>query len=246
MWRRGWNNARMPNRRKLLMVIAAVVAVVGAIAFFRRDIEPRHQGRSLSQWLMIYYESDRPNADRALRPVAASAIRAIGTNALPCLLSWIRFETPSWHRDLARVMPMRVGNSRPARATVYRSYHQAEAARLGFRLLGTNAIGAMPELKLMMQDPSHPETANRAIEVLSRLGPPAFALMEDGLANTNQPFRESIALFLGLNTASSVGTNTCLPLLTNALGDPDPEIRTTASNMIKRLTALPATNTPAR
>lgn len=236
----------MHHHRKLLVVIVAAVAVAGAITFFHRSVEPRYQGRSLSEWLMIYYESDRANADRAQRPVAAAAVRAIGTNALPCLLGWIRFETPSWHRGLARVMPIRIGNSRPARATVYRGFHQAEAARLGFRLLGTNALDAIPALSLMMQDAAHPETASRAIEVLSRLGPPAFELMTGSLADTNQPFRESIALLMGLNTASFVGTNVCLPPLRAALNDPSPKVRTAASNMLARLTTGPGASAPGQ
>lgn len=193
---------------------------------------------------MIYYESDWANHDSAERTVAAAAIRAIGTNAVPCLLEWSRNETPGWHRNLARVLPRRIGNSRLARATVYRGYHRAEAARFGFLLLGTNTVGAIPELSSMMMDPSRPETATRAIEVLSCLGPEGFRVLARALADTKQPFRGTIATCIAFNSAHYLGTNTCLAPLRAAMDDPDPTLRAGASNLVTRLTPRQAGDSP--
>jgi hypothetical protein len=164
------------KRRELLITLvclAVVAVVVGVYVFVTHETEPHYQGRALSQWLMIYYESDRTNHDPAQRPLAAAAITAIGTNALPQLLSWLRYESPAWHQDVARVLSrpvaLRVGNSRPARATLYRDFHRANAAPLAFRLLGTNALLAIPELISMSQDASHPQSAMRAAQTLKLL-----------------------------------------------------------------------------
>lgn len=58
--------------------------------------EPTYQGRSLTQWLDIYYNGypDRPPDDRRFstreeRRTAENAIRRIGTNAIPLAMRWI-------------------------------------------------------------------------------------------------------------------------------------------------------------
>lgn len=101
--------------------------VAGFITLLRRGNEPSYHGRSLSKWLITYYERDRPHddADRGQALLAAGAIRAIGTNAVPLLLDWIRNETTTWHRAIARALPARLGNSRVARATVFRGFLRA-------------------------------------------------------------------------------------------------------------------------
>jgi hypothetical protein len=133
-------------------------------------------------------------------------------------------------------MPRRIGNSQLARATIYRGFHRSEIARTTFPLLGTNALGAIPQLRSMMHDTSHPQTAVRSIAVLSRVGPEAFEIMEGGLGDTNQPFREQIAMMMGIYTARYVGTNACLsPLRTAMVADPDSKVRAAASNMVLRL-----------
>lgn len=163
----------MPKRRKLLTLLACIAAISGIVYFAARDTEPEYQGRSLSRWLMIYYESDRPDRDIAKRRLAAAAIREIGTNALPRLLAWTRYEAPAWHSNISRALPrgvaLRAGNSRPARSTVYRNVHRAQAAQMGFRLLGTNAAGAIPELTKISQNSTHPQTAARAVRILQSL-----------------------------------------------------------------------------
>lgn len=172
---------------KILITVGGLVTLVVLAATLAVPKGPRYNGRPLAEWLTIYYESDRPNRDRAQRPVAAAAIRTIGTNALPRLLEWLRYEAPPWHRDVARVLPRRIGNSRLARATAYRGYHRAEAAQAGLQLLGSNIVSVIPELTAMMQDTSHPQTAIRAMSVLNRLGSEVSSLPGTNPHNTNQP-----------------------------------------------------------
>ncbi len=171
----------------MLITVGGLITLVVLAAALVVPKGPRYNGRPLAEWLTIYYESDRPNQDRAQRPVAAAAIRTIGTNALPRLLEWLRYEAPPWHRDVARVLPRCIGNSRLARATLYRSYHRAEAACLGLQLLGSNVVSAVPELTAMMQDPAHPQTASRATSILDHLKPKVSHLPGTNPPNTNQP-----------------------------------------------------------
>jgi hypothetical protein len=156
------------KRRKLLILSACLAVVIGIAAWPARENQPRYQGWSVSQWLMIYYESDCPG-QLTNHPAAAAALLSLGTNAVPRLLEWIQYETPPWHRKLARVMPRRIGNSGPARRTLYLGFHRAEAARTALRLLGTNAAPAIPQLSALAADQSRPQTASRATEALRSL-----------------------------------------------------------------------------
>lgn len=127
--------------------------------------------------------------------------------------------------SLARVahgIGLRLYESRLVRATVYRKYHRAEAARQYLWLLDTGAVSVIPELRTMLQDESHPDTAVRALVLLSHLVLEGFQVMDAALADTNQPFPEDIALLMGHNIAHYLGTNTCLPRLRAAMADPNP------------------------
>jgi hypothetical protein len=229
----------MRKRQIVFIVLACLAAVAGVLALFTRDNGPRYQGRSLSEWLMIHCESDRPNRDPAQRPVAASAIRAIGTNALPQLLEWICYETPSWHSNVTRALPrrlaLRLGNSRAARATLYRGYHRAAAAEMGFRLIETNAVSAIPHLQTLLRDRSKPRTALRAMIVLTQLGAPGFDVLRAAALDTTQPYRDTILAAMASAPLRDTVTNDCLDTLGMLTADPDPAIRTSASNLIRYL-----------
>jgi HEAT repeat protein len=110
---------------------------------------------------------------------------------------------------------------------------------MAFGILGTNAASDIPELVAMMDDPNCPRTARRAIAALSSLGAPAFPQMTAALSNTSHPNRDIIAAFL-FWMAHDIGTNACLPPLTAALDDPDPQVRGAASRALYRLTNAPA------
>ena len=70
------------RRRVGLFVVLGLVAV--AIGFFAlRPREPVYQGKRLSEWLADFNRAGRGQIDQA----AERAIRQIGTNALPFLLT---------------------------------------------------------------------------------------------------------------------------------------------------------------
>jgi hypothetical protein len=76
----------MQKRRVYLILVVVVLAGV-LVAVFRRDREPEYGGKRLSEWVDGYAMQIR-NAG------SNEAIRHIGTNAVPYLLKWIRYETP--------------------------------------------------------------------------------------------------------------------------------------------------------
>src|SRR4051812_3891090 len=81
------------KRRLLLAGGSVIAAVILAVVFWPGPKEPEYQGKKLGEWGARH---DGPPAE------TATAVRAIGTNALPLLLKWIDFSPPAWQWRLAQ------------------------------------------------------------------------------------------------------------------------------------------------
>jgi hypothetical protein len=79
------------GRRIFLVLLACALAVVVAALVWPREKEPEHQGKKLSEWIAY-----RNSGDIGAHEMERHAVRAIGTNALPFLVTWIAYERPAW------------------------------------------------------------------------------------------------------------------------------------------------------
>jgi hypothetical protein len=232
----------MRKRRTLLIAAACLGLALTLAALLPHDDEPRYNGRPLSKWLQVYCENAR-NQNFPQASEAEQAIRAIGTNALPFLLKWIRQQPPSWHRTAHRRLPEYLSDNAPVSLLIDGpGYERANEVMVAFALLGTNAAPAIPDLVALMKDTNK---VDRAVGALSGVGAPALPHMLAALANTNQTGR-SMILFYIRDMARKVGTNAFLPPLKAALQDPDPEVRGMASGVLHYLAHESPTNAPAR
>ena len=162
------------------------------------------------------------------------AIRHIGTNALPYLLKWFRYETPEWKTNYYRAVNSLVRGSNPDWTFTYQRDLGATYAFLAFYALGPQAKPAIPKLTRMLNDQNDPANAHAAAAVLGLLG-------DDGLRPlvavlTNQQ-REPI---LRSNVAwqiSILATNKALaiPALVSILEDPDSDVRAAATNALLKI-----------
>src|SRR5438067_375813 len=82
-------NAPAGLRRSLFPLV--LVTALMACILLAGSGEPRSHGHSLSYWL-DHYTTRATEEDRRLANQAQAAIREIGTNALPTLLAWLRYE----------------------------------------------------------------------------------------------------------------------------------------------------------
>ena len=139
------------HKRRVYLILGVVGVVLAGVlvAVFSREREPEDGGKRLSEWVEM-------SPDKG----AETAIRQIGTNALPYLLKWILYETPSWKTKLYEAVNPALkslnsewGLSDPK---ALRSAYAASA----FPLLGRQAQQAIPELTLMLNDAKN---TNRAM-----------------------------------------------------------------------------------
>jgi hypothetical protein len=223
------------KHRKLLIALACLVLIAGIVAFATPDNEPHYQGRSLSEWL----DSDDPTH----REVQV-AVRAIGTNAIPFLMKWLRYEPGALKKKAFWKLPDSIRGNRVAEFLLGDN-ERYQRPFSGFHVLNTNAAVAIPELTAMMHDTANPRLARRSISALGHIGAPALPALLGGLSDTNFPHRYNIlaALYLMCKT---FGTNDALPPLHAALYDPDPQIQERAANHLGYIAPELLTNTPAR
>src|SRR6266705_3062037 len=77
-----------------VFVLLLACALAAAGWFFIAEVnEPSYEQRSLSDWLVSYAQANRhfPRSHES-----DEAIRQIGTEALPFLLTWLQYEDSTW------------------------------------------------------------------------------------------------------------------------------------------------------
>jgi len=253
----------MRIRRRAIAITLPVLVALAVVAFAyavlcRKSIpEPSYAGENLSEWLELYR---RPERNGGVPTAAERAVRSVGTNALPCLLEWIRYELPPWRQALLKLATWPVpGKSLDEGKVVYgksaiegQSVRRAEQAQLGFAILYTNAVSAIPELEALMKNNQKPIVGLRAIYALSEIGVPAIPALTNALANINQTNRIDIiyAIYAMERNSPFYDRDTCraacLPALTRALNDPDPEVRRQAETTLYNLAPHTLTHVPAK
>ena len=176
----------MRVRRKWVVVgvitVVAIVVMVGITVV--PSSEPSYQGKRLSEWVDKRWFAPQPGFPQPVVPPPASwfpidaeeTIREIGTKAIPYLLKWIRYEPPVWKTKLFTVINRMFRCSLEDQQAI-----RADTAASAVAVLGSEAVGAVPGLALLMNDTHAPNRARRATSLLSKLQsellPAAMALM---------------------------------------------------------------------
>ena len=154
---------RTANARGLAVVIALAMWGTGC------QREPVYQGKSLSYWLDQL--EDRPYASEPME-----AVRQVGTNAIPVLMSRLQTKAPLSSR-LAESFSHRWKWAAAARES--QRGRQAAARRrfsavVGFEALGDSAEGSVPALlKLLRSEKLASDSIAAIVHSLGAIGPPA-------------------------------------------------------------------------
>jgi hypothetical protein len=123
------------NRRRIIVIVSAVLLLGGLAVYHWPTREPVHDGKTLTEWLEIYMTGTN-------NPACEFAIRTIGTNGIPTLLKL------SSARDLPGVESYYAFIQKRGKwAHVQRpSERKHQLALCGFNVLGSTATPASPAL----------------------------------------------------------------------------------------------------
>jgi hypothetical protein len=241
----------MRKHRTALLLLVVTSLLLLLVFVVLHDNEPTYHGHSLSYWLQRNQESSKARRTQTEQPDSPKqAILAIGTNAIPWLLKWIRYEPNPVPKPVLNRVQWTFWNTRIGGMIMFgtgRANSRAEAAVLAFDTLGTNAAPALNNLVLLMQDSTHPMTSVRATMALGGLGQCALPALAQALFTPTQHERQLVALELfEMSHDPAIGTNRILPFVRRALNDPDPQLSRYASKFLARIAPGAITNAPSQ
>jgi HEAT repeat protein len=159
------------------MVAALPVCLLLVISW---NLEPRHEGKTLSEWVAqgtSYYEGGSDDD-------TAQALRAMGRRILPTLSDWVQTRESRFKQRIEMLADRQ--------SFIELHFESAELRRglavNGFRVLGTNAVPAIPTLVRLIDDP---ELGGSALGGLAAIGAPAWAILMSALTNKDPVVRRN-------------------------------------------------------
>jgi len=175
-------------RRRVSLILLGVLALVGLmVVVFSPPPEPSHGGRKLSEWLDFAPRPYIPSNPDVIQ--AAKAIHNMGTNAVPWLVKWIRYEPPAWKVAAYQLIGRMVKKSPADLLRDDRQTLRGTACVFGFSAIGSEAKTAISDLGQIMNDPKRGQSAINAALTLRALGTEAIPTFLSGATSKNRVVR---------------------------------------------------------
>jgi HEAT repeat protein len=191
---------------------------------------------------MLALSEKDPDHFGALKPRADEAIRHIGTNAIPCLLEWMRYNPSAWDVRLHYASYHLPSRLRPGWIMHDKKSQRANGAAWAFEALGTGAAQAIPDLANLITNSTAGDTAALATGALGFLGKDALPLLLGFLTNEGRFYLRDFASA----SIRRLGTNAlpALPALIACLKDPNQTVAMNAGLALREMQLEPVVIVP--
>ena len=198
---------------RLLALLLALVALVGAVAWVYKDRllpsttdEATEAAEEEDAWL-VGLMSQNPRESET----AAQRVKALGARALPLVLDIL--QEPQSDTPLLK------------------------AALRAAAMIGHEAAPAIPDVAAHLDEP---ELTEEAAVALSFMGPGAFAPLKDALSSSDPGVRREALRSIGkLTERAPLESGAVLPLLIEGMKDPDPGVRAVGATYLGVIHADP-------
>jgi len=209
------------------------LVLVTAAALWLSVPEPEYRGWTLSMWI-----DHRTRASLVTDKEREEAIRHIGTNGLPSLMRWIRYNPPLW----GRVASASFRKLHLSDDFVGERESRGFDAAWAFSVLGPEALPAAPELAGLLGSPDV-NVRYRAGVALGGVGQGALSFLLS-VATNRQDALDLTVLFAAW---SILGTNAApaIPTLIGRLRNPDQAVAGTSAALLGISATQPETVVPA-
>jgi HEAT repeat protein len=178
--------------------IVPLILLLGLLVWmFSAKREPVYNRKTLGEWAQQYGSNHWSGLNREADAEAEGAIRKIGTNAVPFLLSRLRTRESVFKQSARKILPASWHTRLRLRDD---SGEVRRVGAHGFAALGTNAGVAVPQLIEIGRN--HPEEDGRyvavfALRTLGEAAEPAIPFFIECLTNQTAIIRGDAALGLG-------------------------------------------------
>ena len=231
--------AAMQRRRLIiLLLLGCVLSAAGVALVWPRHREPEYAGKKLSEWLLACgSQGNGPEADEAV-----DAIRHIGTEALPWLMTWRSYQMAPVKADLISTLekgPLAGATTRAIATSLSRQQRLAAQTLTGYQILGSQARPAIPELTSLMKDEW---SSVWAMHALANIGPEGLPALLAALVDPQTAHRSNIPRYIGSLRRSGHDISAAVPVLIRCLGDPDHEVASAAASTLARARRDPRSN----
>jgi hypothetical protein len=210
-------------KKRALILGGIAVACVALARFLWHPLgsEPRYRGKPLSAWLISHWDWSSGDPKAAQR----DALRKMGTNSIPFLLSWVAYPGPS------KLSIFRLAPSLNLRNT---GRELAEASFTGFQVLEADAATAIPELVRLTKG-TNLDVALRALTCIEATGRPGIPVVFDILTNRAAYCPDPVFTLLGTMPYLETNVDLIIPGLLQCLHSPRPWLAATAANLLGQI-----------
>jgi hypothetical protein len=152
-----------------------------AVFVIASNRETRYQGLTITEYSEIYDRIWHGELTRPGLQETGEAFCQMGSNAVPYLLKWIRYQPPPWQENLLKILDQTPPPFRGL-ATNFTAKRRREMAKLerrrkvgswAFEKIGSNAAPAIHQLERLALDPGA-DTSARATTALGNIGQTAL------------------------------------------------------------------------
>jgi hypothetical protein len=219
--------------KRLQVILAAVAAIIIGLSWFTYTDyrQPSYKGKSLTEWLDLYRFSWKTVPSQE----AADAVRHIGTNALPLLVTWVQEaqDMPPWREHLLN-LASHWNLGEPLLESIASPQRRVTRAGWGFYILGEAARGAVPDLARVASERKSP-SSEFAFMALGYLGKDALPPLLSMVTNTAFPPTLRLEALSSLGQMGHLGSDAHTAVVLLILCLDDPGLAPTAAKTLGRL-----------
>jgi hypothetical protein len=134
-------------------MLAGLILLIFATIWLRSLVQPQSRGHTIEFWVQRYNDSRLTGLGAE---EAQSAIRGIGTNGLPALLSMLEAKDPWWKPKLTEFLTKQLRLKVRVKSAQTKNWQAAAA----YEVLGDTAAPQVPQLISLLEKTSDPYRRN--------------------------------------------------------------------------------------
>ena len=238
------------GRHALLILLGC--GLVACVLWVAWDREPSYEGRTVSEWALIYRQTSYSNgvvypspSVVAAQKEALEAVWHMREGVIRRAIVLIGRDRSSWRARLkSRMESLQVRRWCPARLWIPLYFEPSFEGLFYFGMLGTNGAPAIPALEQLVRTTRSRETAVRAVKALGATGPQALPALTRLAVATNLSRQVKVE---SLDRVSFFDTNAApwIAKLSCCFSDMDPVVRRKAAMTLGELGLEPRVSVQA-